>query len=365
MNILIIGAGIFGSTIAAELAEHGHEITLIDKSNQIMGAASRVNHNRVHFGYHYPRSLKTAQQCLDSIPSFFMHYGDAVVSGFPNYYAIAEEGSYITPQQYVDFCKNAQIDFWEEYPSSDLLRRGKLSACFRVKEPIFDVGKLRELVQVRLSAAGVKVLGYTMATLAKKMPKGGYAVTLNEGRYTFDKVINTSYAGLNEVNKVFGIPPLELRFEKTVVPIFSFSHSPIGLTIMDGPYCTIMPRGNSKNEFLLWHVDGSVIANASDVKNLSYENENCEQDNVIATRIMEMAEEFMPFMEGAHFQSMMHTTKTVYENKYDARVSEIRHCEDDPDFISVLSGKIMCAPQLSYRVRELIKGKKYDRNILV
>jgi len=364
MNVLVIGAGIFGSTIAAELSEHGNDVVLIEKNKQIMDAASRVNHNRVHFGYHYPRSLKTAQQCLDSVPGFLMHYGDAVVSDFPNYYAVAREGSFVTPQQYVDFCKEAKIDFWEEYPSNGLLRKDKLAACFRVREPVFDVGKLTKLVKMRLSKSGVKLLTCTKVTRAKKIPSGGYAVTLNNDRVVFDKVINTSYAGLNDVNKIFDIRPLELRFEKTVVPVFNFKHDPIGLTIMDGAYCTIMPRGSITNQFLLWHVDGSVLSNATDVKNLQG-RPGVTTDEEISSRVMKMSEEFMPFMNDVTFHSMMKTTKTVYENKYDARVSEIHTYNLDPDFVSVLSGKIMCAPQISYRIRELIRGKKYERSILV
>jgi len=364
VNILIVGAGIFGTTIAAELAERGHNITLVEKGAQMMDGASRVNHNRVHFGYHYPRSLETAQQCLESIPSFLMHYGDAVVSGFPNYYAIARDGSFVSPQQYVDFCKAAKIDFWEEYPSGNLLRKDKLAACFRVREPIFDTLKLRELVKQRLVDAGVKVLVYTSPTRAKKMDEGGYTVMLNEQRYTFDKVINASYSGLNEVNRVFNIRPLELRFESAVVPVFNFEHAPVGLTVMDGPYCTIMPRGNNRNEFLLWHVDGSVLSHSMKAGNLK-DKTSCVDEETIASRIMSMSEEFMPFMPDVSFHSLMRTTKTVYENKYDARVSEVNTYSNDPDFISVLSGKIMCAPQISYKIRELLRGKKYERSILV
>ena len=363
MNTLVVGAGIFGSTIAAELAERGVDVTLIEKSGHIMGGASKVNHNRIHFGYHYPRSLDTAAQCLESIPSFLMHYGDSVVSGFPNYYAIASEGSFVSPQDYIDFCKDAKIDFYEEYPSSKLLRKEKLSACFRVREPIFDTSKLKQLVKSRLSSAGVKTLAYTTVTSAERMQSGGYSVSLNNSRYTFDKVINATYAGLNNVNNIFKVRPLELRFEATVVPVFNFDHDPVGLTVMDGPFCTIMPHGFNSNQFLLWHVDGCVLSHATNVDNLSIPSQLT--DSSIASRIFEMSEEFMPFMPNAKFDSLMKTTKTVYENKYDARVSEIHTYDDNPDFISVLSGKVMCAPQISYRVRELITGTSNDRSILV
>ena len=202
MRVLVVGGGIFGTTIASELSEHGNDVTLIEKENTLMTAASRVNHNRVHFGYHYPRSPETARQCLDSIPSFLMHYGDSVVSDFPNYYTIANEGSFVTPEQFIDFCKEVKIDFYEQYPPKHLLRRDKLAASFRVREPIFSTRRLAQLVNDRLDRAGVNVLVRTQITKAKKNPGGGYSVMINGARCIFDKVINATYAGLNTVNKV-------------------------------------------------------------------------------------------------------------------------------------------------------------------
>lgn len=362
MDVLVIGAGIFGTSIACELSEAGHNVTLVEKDEKIMQRASRVNHNRVHFGYHYPRSRETARQCLDSIPSFYMNYSDAIVSDFPNYYTIAAEGSFVTPDQFVDFCKDVKIDFREEYPSEKLLSKDKLAASFRVREPIFSTSALSRLVSVRLDKAGVHVWTSSEVESARRNPSGGYSVMINGRRRTYHKVVNATYSGLNEVNKKFKVRPRELRFERTVVPVFRFPHERVGLTVMDGPFCTIMPHGTNDNEFLLWHVDGCVLSNATDLKNLPVIN---APDEEIADKVFKMSREFMPFMDEVEFVSLLKTTKTVYENKYDARMSEVHTYKKSPDFISVLSGKIMCAPQISYQVRELIAGNNDFRGILV
>ena len=362
MDVLVIGAGIFGTSIACELSEAGHSVTLVEKDEKIMQRASRVNHNRVHFGYHYPRSRETARQCLDSIPSFYTNYSDAIVSDFPNYYTIASEGSFITPDQFIDFCKDVKIDFKEEYPDEKLLRKDKLAASFRVREPVFSTSILSRLVADRIDKAGVQVMTSSEVESARRNPSGGYSVMINGRRRTYHKVVNATYSGLNEVNKKFKVRPRELRFERTVVPIFEFRHPKVGLTVMDGPFCTVMPHGKNHNHFLLWHVDGCVLSNATDVNNLP---EITSSDEEIAENIFSMSHDFMPFMKEARFVSLLKTTKTVYENKYDARVSEVHTYKKSPDFISVLSGKIMCAPQISYHVRELIAGNKDFRGILV
>ena len=40
----------------------------------------------------------------------------------------------------------------------------------------------------------------------------------------------------------------------------------IGITIMDGDFCSILPKGFDKNTFLLYHVKNSVIREVKDVE---------------------------------------------------------------------------------------------------
>ena len=66
-KIGIVGAGIFGCSIALELQKDGHLVTIIEQDSDIMLRASKNNHNRIHYGYHYPRSLETTKQSLDGL----------------------------------------------------------------------------------------------------------------------------------------------------------------------------------------------------------------------------------------------------------------------------------------------------------
>ena len=62
MKIAIIGAGWFGCHIAYELMNDGHEIKIYEKENDIFLGASGFNQNRLHLGFHYPRSFITREQ---------------------------------------------------------------------------------------------------------------------------------------------------------------------------------------------------------------------------------------------------------------------------------------------------------------
>src|SRR4051812_9521856 len=116
MDVLIIGAGLFGCCAAIELAQAGFNIDLIDSEADIMQQASRVNHNRVHLGYHYLRSIETAEQSLEGLISFMLNYGSAVESQFNNYYAIAKQNSRTSPDEFLNFCEKVGIHYDHAWP---------------------------------------------------------------------------------------------------------------------------------------------------------------------------------------------------------------------------------------------------------
>lgn len=87
-KIAIIGAGIFGTSIAVELSKNEFQVDLYETEPDIMLKASKNNHNRIHYGYHYPRSIETANQSLEGLISFYGKYKDSIINSFPNYYCI-------------------------------------------------------------------------------------------------------------------------------------------------------------------------------------------------------------------------------------------------------------------------------------
>ena len=76
-----------------------------------------------------------------------------------------------------------------------------------------------------------------------------------------DLIINTTYDNSNEILKKF---ISKAKIEKynhqltEVVRIKCKKKYP-GITIMDGPYATIMPHIGKKNEYLLYDVTNSII----------------------------------------------------------------------------------------------------------
>jgi len=150
LRIKVIGAGIFGCCIASELAKSGYEVILIEQDSDIMQRASKLNHNRIHYGFHYPRSARTARQSLDGLITFFLQFKDSIVSGFPNYYMISKKNSHVTTDEYIYFCDKLGISYDFEYPEEYLVDREKIASSIKVREPIFDYSILQSLVKAQL-----------------------------------------------------------------------------------------------------------------------------------------------------------------------------------------------------------------------
>ena len=146
-KIKIIGAGIFGCVIGYELQRAGHNITIIEQDDDIMQRASKANHNRLHLGYHYPRSIETAEQSLGGLVSFLTNYRKAIVSHFPNYYMIAKQNSNVSADEYIKFCDDVGIDYIYEMPDELIINKELIDLSINTSETIFDYDILKSLVK--------------------------------------------------------------------------------------------------------------------------------------------------------------------------------------------------------------------------
>ncbi len=314
-KVLIIGAGLFGCAIGYELDKAGHKVTILEKDSDIMMNASKLNHNRIHFGYHYPRSLDTAKQSLDGLEYFTKHYIESIVSGFPNYYMIAQKGSNVTSLEYIEFCEKLNINNeYNIFPPDNLVNKKLISSSVKVYEVIYDYKTLKKLVLNKLS---------------------GLDLRLNspfENSNGYDYVINTSYANVNSINRKLGVSTLNLKFQDVVIPIFKMNSDPFGLTIMDGPFCSVMPKGGEKNRFLLYNPKYSVLKESSE--------NNFTNDKFDINIIYNESSKYFPFLKDVEPDGYWRTIRALPINNDDSRVSEIFVDKNKSNVITILSGKI-------------------------
>jgi hypothetical protein len=354
MKVLIIGAGLFGCSTAFVLSESNFTVDLVEQDEDIMRRASYVNHNRIHLGYHYLRSIETAEQSIEGLLSFLFYFGDSVIHQFPNYYGIAKEGSLTSPEQFLNFCNKVGIGYEEEFPDPLVLDKSRLEACFKVPEPIWDYTSLKNTISRYLDRNGVNVFFRTQCEGIKILADSTFEVKLCKGIKHYDVVINATYANLNFVNSMLGIQSKKLLFEDVVIPTFTYPAHPMGLTIMDGPFCSVMPRGRIANEFLLYNVKESVLRSKIDLVKPHFDLDNSEFNEDV---IYQSSVGFMPFLRYAVPNGYNRTIRAVFENSDDARLSEVNTYDGIKNYFSILSGKVTTCMQVALEIKHIIQGK--------
>jgi hypothetical protein len=354
MRIAVIGGGLFGCCIAIELAKSGYKVDLIEGQDDIMQQASKVNHNRIHLGYHYLRSIETAEQSLEGLLSFMFNFGNAVKYQFSNYYAIAKHGSKTSPEKFLEFCNNVGISYDDDYPAADLLASSELQACFKVPEPVFDYGILKKVVAGYLNKSNVVLSLNTLCVDVKKNPDGRYSVRTNPGgEKVYDVVVNASYINFNTINEWLGLELKPLLYEQVVIPTFGFKSEPFGLTVMDGEFCSVMPHGMTDNEFLLYHVKFSVNESVLAKQKPEFSNLSKGYENLI----YEKSSLFMPFLNKVYKKGSNEVVRVVHKNSDDARLTELYTFDEYKNYYAVLSGKVTTCYQVAMEIKHVLQNK--------
>jgi len=332
-NVAVVGAGIFGVTIAVKLDRQGHRVTLFEQKNQILQCASLCNQYRLHRGYHYPRSFETAESCLQGTEQFAAEYPQCVVDGIQQHYCIvADERSKISGDRFLRFCDELGIAY--RHASLDCLHMGKFGVCVEVDETVFDRDVLVALCERNLRDSSIDV------RLGREFTSdmfGGY-----------DFTVIATYARSNELLEDYPEAQRDYQFEVCEKLILQLppAFARMGIVIMDGPFMCIDVRGNTTQHLMgnvVHAIHRSVIGR---VPRAPPEYEGLLDNGVTANppitnyeRFVESAREFYKLDPVEHVGSMF-TFRTVlpYKDDTDERPTIVNRVSDR--IISVFSGKI-------------------------
>ena len=118
-NIVVVGAGFYGSYIALKLADKGHKVTLIDPEDK--SSATLHCQARLHSGMFYVRSIKDLVSCARNFTKFFKIFKPYIYSEFNSYYLI-DKNSKVDFDSYKKICKDNGLKTKEvklDYVNSD------------------------------------------------------------------------------------------------------------------------------------------------------------------------------------------------------------------------------------------------------
>jgi hypothetical protein len=365
MKILIIGGGIFGLTIFLKLKAYGLNCILLEKSKKIMSGASTNNLNRIHLGYHYPRDDKTARQSQRGYKSFRSFFKNAVFENFDNYYLISNNNSKVNFKEYLKFCKRNKLDF-KIIKNVDFFTKKKkkfinIQGLIKVNEPIYSWKKIIKIIDNKLKTFNENI--YTNAEVLKCNKKNNiYQVVTKKISFNTDIVIDASYMSFNykffksrEFKRYFK----NISYQITIIPeIIIKNVKKIGLAVMDGPFFSILPKGN-ETQHLVYHVKHSVVYESEKLKKIFMNIKKInfvKNFNKIKKIILKDVNYFLPNMIFSYTGKFFISKRVIFKNRNDGRTSRIY--EPQRNYFVIASAKIDHAVDIANNVLETITKRQ-------
>ena len=361
-DVVIVGGGIFGCYAAMWLAKQGKRVALIEKEKALFTKASIVNQARLHGGYHYPRSVATAVMSDENKQRFTDEHREFINFSFEKYYAIDRYGSFTDARQFERFCDFIDIKC-EKVENHPLFNFTHLDALYLTEEysfdPILIANHYRSGV---LSFDNIQVFTSHQIQNADKSGKD-WVIRLTDLETGLSKkmeapaVINATYCASNAINRLFGFGSIPLMHE---ISEMVFIHSPQfkdkGLTVMDGPFASMMPYGKSGLLSL-----SSVAYTHHKVSYDDLPSFECQQQNLncrpeftsncndcaakpvsAKNKMMAQIRQYLSEQVELNYFSSFYTIKSKLKANAidDGRPTEIAVLGKSPDFYCLFAGKI-------------------------
>lgn len=360
-KVAIIGGGIFGVSCAMELASD-FEVVVFEQADDVMNKGTFANQYRHHYGFHYPRSKETVKQCVDAQASFRSRWQEAIIEDIPSYYAVAKEGSKVTGNEFLKFCDEMGLKYEEKYPDSEFLNHDAVELCILSNEPVYDIYKLKSLAKENLNKNKFTTLKLSSQVIGGKYDEstGKKVLTIlsagNTYEEEFDFVVNATYANQNLFKNWLGFPAIEIEFRLKEVPIIKLPTNVCeAVTVMDGPFVTIVPIGHS-GLYTFGDVPRSILETKFSTGGVPWTQEYI---NSLPTRFEEMKQVnpyYIPIIAKAEYVKSMYAVLPILPKSDDTDKRLTMITNHGRGCWSVFEGKIVTAVQAAREVVNNIKN---------
>ena len=366
---IIIGAGLYGLYAADFCSSRGEKVLVLECDKTPFQRATYINQARVHMGYHYPRSLSTAVKSAGYFRRFVEDFGFCIHDKFDQVYATSDKFSWTNAEQFIAFCKAADIKC-EEISVSKYFKHGMCDGAFLTEEYTYDAGILRQYYEERLTEQQSVEMIYE-AQIERIIKKNKvFEVWFSDGSCTEAPfILNATYASVNQVIDITeGISKEFFDIKYELCEIILCEPSDVlrgtGITVMDGPFFSIMPFGKTGLHSLtsvtftphMTSYDRTPIFTCQ--QKLAERNKGQEKlcsprklrnCNTCACRpqsawsyMSHLADKYLREEYTYTYQSSLYSMKPILKSSEvdDSRPTAIKLLNREPVFISVLSGKI-------------------------
>ena len=362
---IIIGAGLYGLYAALIWAKKGYSVIVLEQEKEPFARATYINQARVHMGYHYPRSMATAMKSAGYFRRFYEDFHFAIHKKFDQVYATSGCFSWTDAKEFKRFCKNAGIPC-KDVPIEQYFNDGACDGAFLTEEYTYDAYILRDYLLEELDKCSNVSLRYeqNIQRIVKESDRFSLYVAGKEDqtvtRLESDFVVNATYASVNQIlNMVEGLQPelFKLKYELCEIILTSVNDNlkDTGITVMDGPFFSIMPFGKTGYHSLTSvtftpHKTCYGAVPDFPCKNQEYCSEQklgncnlCEGKPETAWDYMSaLARKYLREEYVFTYEKSLFSMKPILKASEidDSRPTVIKYASQNPTFVSVLSGKI-------------------------
>lgn len=367
---IIIGAGLYGLYCAQLCAEKGERVLVLEYDEQPFSRATYINQARIHMGYHYPRSYSTAVKSAGYFDRFSREYSGCINKTFDKIYAVSTNFSWTNAEQFEKFCGDARIPCEKVIPGK-YFKDDSCEGAFLTKEYVFDANVLKELIMNDLVPHSKVTLHFQARIADLKRTATSYLVTLESGEsFSSDFLINTTYASVNQILLKLGFQPFEIKYELCEIILCRVAEEllGLGLTVMDGPFFSIMPFGRgdlhslTAVSFTPHKVSYSALPQFDCQKSSQgtcspRQLGNCNscpaKPGTAWNYMAALARKYLRPEFSFDYSSSLFSIKPILKSSEvdDSRPTVIRYHSTAPTFITVLSGKI----NTIYDLEEVLK----------
>ncbi len=357
-DYIIIGAGIYGLYSALFLAPKGKSITILEYDKEAVSRATYINQARVHNGYHYPRSYSTAIKSAKYFDRFNRDFEFAINNKFDKIYATSKEYSLTSAEQFEKFCEYSNVPC-EEINHKKYFKDSVVDGVFLTQEYAFDAMKIKDYFLEKLKEYNNVEIVYNTRIQEIEKRTNDYRLTMqNKDEYISSFVLNATYASTNQITNKVGFEQFKIKYE--ICEIIKCSTTKnienVGITVMDGPFFSVMPFGLTGVHSLTSvtftpHITSYDKLPTFDCqKGLDTCSPNqlgncnlCPNKPKTAWNYMNtLARKYLIDDINLKYEGSLFSMKPILmaSELDDSRPTVIREFTNDPTFISVLSGKI-------------------------
>jgi len=356
---LIIGAGLYGLYSALFCARKGDNVIVLEREKAPFMRATYINQARVHTGYHYPRSISTAMKSREYFDRFNKDYGFCVHSDFDQIYATSSNFSWTNAEQFRKFCRDSNIRCDEVIPSQ-YYNEGMCDGAFLTNEYTYDAQILKDYFLSKLAEfPNVQIFYLAEITLIERK-NTDFSVVLKTGEYFKTPfILNVTYASINQIHSLLGYEPFKIKYELCEIILCKVNDElkNTGITVMDGPFFSIMPFGKTGYHSLTSVTFTPHITSTDDVPTFECQERSCGfcspdqlgncndcpvKPETAWVYMSNLAKNYMKEQYRFEYVDSLFSMKPILRTSEidDSRPTVIRQYSANPTFISVLSGKI-------------------------